>query len=77
MNPYTFLADFLVKHVSSEALLEFRVSEEVHDYFYSLLDKEKSGTATPEELRYVEEMMTVEHIVRLTKAKARKQHVHE
>ena len=42
----------------------------MHNYAYMLLDKEKSGTATQAELKLINEFMTVEHIMRLAKAKA-------
>lgn len=76
MNPYLTLVDFILTHATPEAVLEFRASEEMHDYFYVLLDKEKSGTATQEEIEIINSFMNVEHIMRLAKAKA-KQYAHQ
>jgi hypothetical protein len=76
MNPYSTLVDFILTHVKSEDVLQFRASEEMHDYFYMLLDKEKNGTATPEEIEVINNFMSVEHIMRLAKAKA-KQYAHQ
>ncbi|AQG78940.1 hypothetical protein [Spirosoma montaniterrae] len=76
MNPYATLVDFMLANISPEKVLSFRVSEEVHDYFYSLLDKEKNGTATPDEVETINNFMNVEHIMRLAKAKA-KQYAHQ
>ncbi len=76
MNPYATLVDFILRHAPTEAVLGFRASEEMHDYFYTLLEKEKDNTATQEEIELIEQVMTVEHIMRLAKAKA-KQYAHQ
>ncbi|GAB4033620.1 hypothetical protein [Spirosoma gilvum] len=76
MNPYETLVDFILTHVKPEAILQFRASEEMHDHFYSLLEKEKSGTTTREETDLINDFMNVEHIMRLAKAKV-KQHAHQ
>lgn len=76
MNPYLTLVDSILTNVKPEAVLAFRASEEMHDYFYMLLDKEKSGTASQEEIELINKFMSVEHIMRLAKAKA-KQYAHQ
>ncbi len=76
MNPYLTLVDFMLTHAKPEAILQFRASEDVHDYFYGLLDKEKSGTATQEEIDLINDFMNVEHSMRLAKAKT-KQYAHQ
>ncbi|SOD80689.1 hypothetical protein [Spirosoma fluviale] len=76
MNPYLTLVDFILTHAKPEAVLQFRASEEVHDYFYMLVDKEKNGIATQEEIELINDFMNVEHIMRLAKAKA-KQYAHQ
>lgn len=76
MNPYSTLVDFMLTHIKPEAILQFRASEEMHDYFYGLLDKEKAGTATQEEIEHINDFMNVEHIMRFAKAKA-KQYAHQ
>ena len=76
MNPYTTLVDFILAHAPAEAVLQFRASEEMPDYFYMLLDKEKANTATREEVDFIEQVMTVENIMRLAKARA-KQYAHQ
>ncbi len=76
MNPYLTLVDFMLAHIKPEAMLQFRASEEMHDHFYGLLDKEKAGTATKEEIEHINHFMNVEHIMRLAKAKA-KQYAHQ
>ncbi|MFD2574083.1 hypothetical protein ACFSUS_25830 [Spirosoma soli] len=59
-----------------EDILQFRASEEMHDHFYSLLEKEKVGTATQQETELIDKFMSVEHIMRLAKARA-KQYAHQ
>lgn len=76
MNPYSTLVDFMLTHIKPEDILQFRASEDMHDYFYLLLDKEKNGTATQEEIDIINDFMNVEHIMRLAKAKA-KQYAHQ
>lgn len=76
MNPYSTLVDFMLTHIKPEDILQFRASEDMHDYFYLLLDKEKNGTATQEEIGLINDIMNVEHIMRLAKAKA-KQYAHQ
>ena len=71
MNPYLILVDFMLTHIKPETMLQFRASEEMHDYFYGLLDKEKAGLATQEEIECINDFMNVEHILRLAKAKAK------
>ncbi len=76
MNPYADLADFLLAHMKPETVLSFRATQEQHDHFYQLLEKEKNGSATAEDIDIISKFMQVEHIMRLAKAKAR-QHVHQ
>ncbi|WP_460963884.1 hypothetical protein [Spirosoma litoris] len=66
----------MLTHIKPEDILQFRASEDMHDYFYLLLDKEKNGTATQEEIGLINDIMNVEHIMRLAKAKA-KQYAHQ
>ena len=74
MNPYLTLVDCRLTHAKPEAILQVRASDEMHDYCYSLLDKEKSGTATQEEIGLNNDFMNVEHSMRLAKAR---QYVHQ
>ena len=69
MTPYLLLADFIATHVDSETLANFKASEDVHDHFYDLLEKEKLGIATDEEVAEIEQFMSIEHILQLAKAK--------
>ena len=64
MNPYSTLVDFMLTPIKPEDVLQCRASEDMHDYFYLLLDKEKSGTATQEEIEIINDFMSVEHIMR-------------
>lgn len=70
MNPYQDFVDFIVAHIPAEKILQFRASEAMHDYAYSLLDKEKAGLATAEERKESDQILNVGLVVRLMKAKA-------
>ena len=76
MNPYLTLVDFILAHIKPETVLQFKATDEMHDHFYALLDKEKNGTATSDEVELINNFMNVEHIMRLAKAKA-KQYAHQ
>jgi hypothetical protein len=71
MKIYDELIDFIVANVKPEAVLELRASEALHDYTYGLLEKERNGDASTEELRQIEQAMDLEHIMRMVKIKAR------
>lgn len=69
MTPYLLLADFIATHIDPEVLANFKATEEVHDHFYDLLEKEKLGIATEAEIAEIEQFMSIEHILQLAKAK--------
>lgn len=69
MNPYLTLVDIMLTHTKPEAVLQFKASKETHDYSYGLLDKEKSDTATQEDIDLINDFMNVDRIMRLAKAK--------
>lgn len=69
MNPYLLLADFIATHIDPETLANFKAPEDVHDYFYDLLEKEKLGLATNKETKEIEQFMSIEHILQTAKAK--------
>jgi hypothetical protein len=73
MTPYLLLADLLATYVEPDVLSNFRASDDVRTHFYALLEKEKMGLATSEEVIEIEQFMSVEHILQLAKAKI-KQH---
>ncbi len=71
MTPLTILADLIASHVDAGILADFKASEEVHNHFYDLLEKEKRGYATSEEITEIEQFMYVERVLQLAKAKIR------
>lgn len=70
MSPFQDLVDYLVANIPAEKILQFRLSDELHNHVYALVDKEKAGTATHDERKELNQYMVVEHIVRLMKTKA-------
>ncbi len=71
MTPLTILADLIASHVDAGVLADFKASEEVHGHFYDLLEREKRGHATTEEITEIEQFMYVERVLQLAKAKIR------
>jgi hypothetical protein len=73
MTAFALLADLIANHVDAEVLKAFKASDDVHDHFYSLLERGKTGIATTEEIAEIEQFMQVEHIIQLAKSRV-KQH---
>lgn len=71
MTPLLILADLIADHVDAEVLANFRASDEVRSQFYNLLEKEKRGSATDEELAQIEQFMYVERVLQVAKTKIR------
>lgn len=71
MTPLTILADLIASHVDADTLAAFKASDDLHNHFYSLLEKEKQGYATSEEVAEIEQFMYVERVLQLAKAKIR------
>lgn len=66
---YDELAFFLAS-LSPRRVLAYKVSEKSQSRVNQLLEKNKTAGLTEEESAEMERFMTVEHIVRLAKAKA-------
>ena len=71
MTPLTILADLIANHIDTDILATFKASDEVHEHFYDLVEKEKRGYATSEEVTEIEQFMYVERVLQLAKAKIR------
>ena len=69
--PLTILADLIANHVDADILAAFKASDEVHTHFYDLVEREKRGHATSEEITEIEQFMYVERVLQLAKAKIR------
>ncbi len=71
MKPFAELIEFIVDNVSPEKMLSFRASEDSHDRFYELVEKEKTGTISENERREIDQFLILEHIVRMAKARVK------
>lgn len=69
-NVFDELADLLAS-MDPNKVLEFHTSSEAQKRLEYLLEKNKDGKLTKEETQELEQFMTVEHIVRVAKARAR------
>jgi hypothetical protein len=71
MKAYEEIIDFIASGPSSDSVLNFQASEKTKAYVGQLIQKEKEGNLSAEELSELEHYMQLEHIMRLAKAKAR------
>lgn len=70
VNIYDELAELLA-NMDPMKVIQFHASKGAQKRLEELLDKNKEGTLTEDEKNEIERFMTVEHIVRLAKARAR------
>jgi hypothetical protein len=68
---YEEIVDFLAG-MSPSALIAFRPSEAVQERVAELIAREKRGEITSEEKDELDSFETLEHLMRLAKARARK-----
>lgn len=68
---YEEIVDFLAG-MNPSALIAFRPSEAVQERVAELVAREKSGEITSEEKDELDSFETLEHLMRLAKARARK-----
>lgn len=66
---YDTLIDLLVQGGNRQEILKFRLGSEPQSRLDELLEKNRSGTITPEEASELETFEHFEHVVRLLKAR--------
>lgn len=71
MKIYDEIVEFLAAGATSKEIVEFKASDETRERVRALLSAQKNGTATTEELEELEDFLRLEHIMRLTKARAK------
>ena len=69
VNIYDELAELLA-NMDPEKVIQFHASKGAQQRIEELLEKNKEGTLADDEKIEIERFMTVEHIVRLAKARA-------
>ena len=67
---YDEIIDFLAAGIIPKALIEFQPSETAKERVGDLIFREKSTTLTPDEKAELDQCMTLEHLLRLAKARA-------
>lgn len=68
---YEEVVDFLAAGRSPAEIVEFRPSEEARARVYDLVAREKGDGLSAEEAMELDDYMWLEHLMRLTKARAR------
>ncbi|MEM0992533.1 MAG: hypothetical protein AAGI49_05820 [Bacteroidota bacterium] len=68
---YNEIADFLAK-IDPRQIIEFRPSEQAQLRVEDLLYRERNSNLSTEERSELDHYMTIEHLMRLAKAKAHK-----
>jgi hypothetical protein len=71
IRAYDEIVDFIAAGTTPESVVRFEPSQETKDYVADLLHKEKTAGLTPEEAAELDHFMTLEHMMRLAKARAR------
>jgi len=70
---YDELVDFIAAGSTPASLLQFQPSEETRARVQELIHKEKDSGMLPEEANELDDCLKLEHLMRLTKARARSQ----
>ena len=68
---YDEIVDFIAAGSTPDDVAHFEPSQQAKDYVAELIRKEKTAGLTPDESSELEHLMTLEHIMRLAKARAR------
>jgi hypothetical protein len=71
LRAYEEIVDFLAAGPSPQSLVDFRASEETRERVADLVEREKTSGLSPEEASELQHYLELEHLMRLTKAKAR------
>lgn len=71
IHVYDEIIDFIAAGATSDAVARFEPSKATKDYVADLLHKEKTAGLTTEESAELEHFMSLEHIMRLAKARAK------
>jgi hypothetical protein len=74
---YEEIIDFIAGGSTPDAVAQWTPSQETKDYVAELIEQEKAGTLSVEELVELNHYLELEHVMRLAKARARQQQKHE
>jgi hypothetical protein len=68
---YMEFIDFVAAGTTPEDVINFRPSAQAQERLSELLERNREGTLTEDESAELDKAMTLEHIMRIAKAKAR------
>lgn len=69
---YDEFIDFIAQGANPEDVTKFQFSESTKEQIEDIVDRAKNGDLTKEEQQELDELLVVEHLITLTKAKAYK-----
>ncbi|MEA5553462.1 hypothetical protein VB713_21215 [Anabaena cylindrica UHCC 0172] len=69
---YDEIVDFIAAGTTPQSVINFHLSETAQNRLEDLIDGAKNNQLTKEEKRELDHFLTLEHIIRLAKAKAHK-----
>lgn len=67
---YNEFLDYLIEKASPSEILAFKASEDAQHYARELIERNSTGTITPEERQQLEQMLAFERMMSVLKAKA-------
>ena len=70
-SPKDVVTDFLASAPTADELIAYRLPDDLQARAHALLDKNREGTLTPAERDEMEEVLQIDHLIALIKAKAR------
>ena len=71
IRAYDEIVDFIAGGTTPDAVARFEPSPETRQRVADLIHREKAGDLTPEETSELDHYLKIEHLMRLTKARAR------
>lgn len=77
MKAYEEIAEFIAAGPSVDTVANFQASAQTKERVEFLIRKEKTDGLTPEEKTELDDFMQLEHLMRLVKARARRNLSHE
>lgn len=71
MHAYDEIIDFIAAGTTPDSVARFESSQRTKDYVAQLIHKEKTTGLTDDESAELGQLMTLEHVMRLAKARAK------
>ncbi|WP_315790242.1 hypothetical protein [Fischerella sp. JS2] len=69
---YDEIIDFIAAGTTPQSVIDFKLSNTAQERLEDLVYKHKMGKLTPQEKKELDNFLTLEHIIRLAKARAYK-----